>query len=220
MSSTYDIDRIVREVVRRLQKQNGHPAVVGAGTEQRRTVPGDVLRLTNRVVAMAQVADRLNGVRQLVVPRRAVVTPAVRDELRARQVVLVRDDGQTAPVGTDGERHGLVVASDESSYVWSGLSCEFEVHRVAASDLETQLEQMEVSMNSMHENPTIGLFVSRHPYVVACTANRRPAFRAAAVADAAEAAEARDTLDANLFVVRPLPRYRVNEILQTARQWR
>ena len=41
---------------------------------------------------MAEVAGRLEGVRRLVVPRGAVVTPAVRDELLCRQIALVYDD--------------------------------------------------------------------------------------------------------------------------------
>ena len=223
MSSTIDIDRIVREVVRRLQKQNEHAAVVGAGTEQRQTVSGGVLRLTNDVVTLAQVAERLSGVQQLVVTQHAVVTPAVRDELRAKQVVLVRDDARSAHTEIDRQklRHALVVASDEPSYRGNDISWTgWEIQRVAAGDLASQLQQLEIGLEANSEQRTFGLFVTRRPYVVACTANRRPAFRAAVVGQAAETTEARETLDANLFVVRPLPPFRVNEILQAAQRSR
>ena len=52
--------------------------------------PDSELTVAARVVTMAELSGRLDGLRRLVVLPDAVVTPAVRDELRRRGVALVR----------------------------------------------------------------------------------------------------------------------------------
>jgi hypothetical protein len=74
------LEWIVQEVIRRLRAADGHAAPPPAGE----------LRLSDRVVTLAALQDRLASVRRVVVPARAVVTPAVRDELKQRQIELVR----------------------------------------------------------------------------------------------------------------------------------
>ena len=76
------IDRIVREVVRRL-------------LERGMSVAGDVapqcdqeLRLEQRLITLATLNGRLDGVKRVIVPKNAVITPAVRDELKDRSVLL------------------------------------------------------------------------------------------------------------------------------------
>ena len=73
------LEWIVQEVIRRLRNSDGaNPPAAGE------------LRLSDRVVTLAALKDRLSSVRRVVVPAKAVVTPAVRDELKARQIELVR----------------------------------------------------------------------------------------------------------------------------------
>ena len=86
--SQHDVEWIVREVVRRLLERGVEVPANGHASAQ--TADGGVLTLPDRVVSLATIADRLAGVRQVVVSAKAVVTPAVRDELRARQIELIR----------------------------------------------------------------------------------------------------------------------------------
>jgi len=72
------LEWIVQEVIRRLRAADSNPPAAGE------------LRLTDRVVTLAALKDRLASVRRVVVPAKTVVTPAVRDELKARQIELVR----------------------------------------------------------------------------------------------------------------------------------
>jgi hypothetical protein len=72
------LEWIVQEVIRRLRLLDGSPPMAG-----------DV-RLTDRVITMALLQDRLASVRRVIVPTRAVVTPAVRDELKQRDIELIR----------------------------------------------------------------------------------------------------------------------------------
>jgi len=72
------LEWIVQEVIRRLRAADGNPPAAGD------------LRLTDHVVTLTALKDRLTSVRRVVVPAKAVVTPAVRDELKSRQIELVR----------------------------------------------------------------------------------------------------------------------------------
>jgi hypothetical protein len=74
-------ERIVAEVIRRLKGESPAPA---AGTSGRKLV------LTERVVTLRSVEGKLAGVSQIAVSSKAVVTPAVKDELKHRQIALVR----------------------------------------------------------------------------------------------------------------------------------
>ena len=79
-----DVERIVVEVIRRLRAMDSPAAPA---------VPAPVghdLVLTERVITMRTVDGRLAGVQRLLVPPNAVVTPAVKDELKQRKIELVR----------------------------------------------------------------------------------------------------------------------------------
>ena len=75
-----DVQRIVLEVIRRLGLVGLPPATVT-----------NELTVSERVVTMRSIEGQLAGVNRLVVPDRAVVTPAVKDELRQRNIELVRE---------------------------------------------------------------------------------------------------------------------------------
>ena len=76
-----EFERIVQEVIRRLQAlANADSAVAGSSSR---------LVLTDRLVTLAKLDGKLSGVSTLVVPAKAIVTPAVKDELRDRNIDLV-----------------------------------------------------------------------------------------------------------------------------------
>jgi hypothetical protein len=79
--SEEQVEWIVREVLRRLGATRPGPQHHAAGSD---------LHLTERVITMRSIEGRLHGVNQLVVPHRAVVTPAVKDELKQRKIQLIR----------------------------------------------------------------------------------------------------------------------------------
>jgi hypothetical protein len=77
-------ERVVQEVIRRLIAQ-------GMTVQRPEAVVTDLM-LDQKVVTLNQLEGRLNGIRRLVVKRRAIVTPAVKDELRTRGIELQRTD--------------------------------------------------------------------------------------------------------------------------------
>ena len=80
--SQEQVEWIVVEVLRRLGV---------ARPEQHATPGGNDLHVADRVVTMRLIDGRLAGVSRLVVASRAVVTPAVKDELKQRKIELVRE---------------------------------------------------------------------------------------------------------------------------------
>jgi hypothetical protein len=86
--SEEQIEWIVVEVIRRL-------GLLGATAEAKGAPQSNVesnmeLCLSERVVTLRTIEGRLAGAKRLVVVPRTVVTPAVKDELKARKIELVR----------------------------------------------------------------------------------------------------------------------------------
>ena len=84
------VERIVVEVIRRL-------GLLGASHQttvtERSTTTKDLV-IPGKVITLALLDRRLAGANRLVVEQRAVITPAVIDELKQRKIELVR---QTKP---------------------------------------------------------------------------------------------------------------------------
>jgi hypothetical protein len=75
---------IVVEVIRRLGLMDTNP------TRQRGIEKGSDLQLTEKVITTRTIEGQLTGIKRLIVEPRAVVTPAVRDDLKHRNIELVR----------------------------------------------------------------------------------------------------------------------------------
>jgi hypothetical protein len=77
MSDT-DVEYIIREVIRRLLAMGNEPSRDDGGT----------VKLSERLVTMATLDGRLGNMKRLIVAKKAVVTPLVKDELRKRKIEL------------------------------------------------------------------------------------------------------------------------------------
>lgn len=81
--SEEQVEWIVAEVIRRLSPLGAFAEANGAAQSKVE------LCVSERVVTLRTIEGRLAGARRLVVVPRAIVTPAVKDELRARNIELV-----------------------------------------------------------------------------------------------------------------------------------
>ena len=84
------LEWIVREVIRRLQGTHRGGGSDSSLEPAARPRGATDIRIEDTVVTTVQLEGRLQGVRRLHVAAAAVVTPAVRDLLRDRNVELVR----------------------------------------------------------------------------------------------------------------------------------
>ncbi len=76
--SDIDVEYIIREVIRRL---------TAMANDTSRT-DGDTVKLTERLVTMATLDGRLANMKRLIVGKKAIVTPLVKDELKKRKISL------------------------------------------------------------------------------------------------------------------------------------
>ncbi len=86
--------QVVAEVVRRLAMTNDDQAASAEASNATGRSPGELV-LAEPVVTWRQLDGRLDGVRQVVIGERTVVTPAVRDELARRNISLLRRPGRS-----------------------------------------------------------------------------------------------------------------------------
>jgi hypothetical protein len=77
-----DIDRIVAEVVRRLRAIMATSSTPVAAVRE----TASSLNLTDKVITLQTLRGKLDGITTVIVSERAIVTPAVKDELRDRKI--------------------------------------------------------------------------------------------------------------------------------------
>ena len=207
---TLDIERVVRQVLAELRPMpNGDAAAskqANTCTMRSNNEPDGSreLVLTGRVVTLTETEGRLDGVCRLVVPARAVVTPAVRDELGQRDILLTfaSASGEKAAAGNDIK---LVVVTVGTSFDPESLSdlLESEGVEVTARQCDCLIEATDEFSRGLGESNTLGMLVTKHTAAGLCLANRHPGVRAVLGLDAATAASDVASVGANLLVVDP-----------------
>ena len=80
------VEYIVREVIRRLTADGRN----FAATTSTEAIVKRELTVSDRLVTLATLQGKLDGIKHVIVPRRSVVTPSVRDELNQRMIELKR----------------------------------------------------------------------------------------------------------------------------------
>jgi hypothetical protein len=207
-----DLEAIVREVLRRLAQLDGD-RTGSNGAEAPRQAPAaaviqptasvtDQLQLQERTITLGLVAGRMQGVKQVLVPAGAVVTPSVRDELRKRQIALRFTAEQAAdlPVAT-----GLVlgVAGGPHATRSALAAVQAEAGSAQRIDRDCVLEVVRQVSQAVAGQPRIGLVLTDRPAVALCLANRQASIRAAWGMSVASVREAAKLIGANLLVVNP-----------------
>jgi hypothetical protein len=85
-----ELDQIIAEVVRRLTAAAAGDGLAREQPSRRASEQAGVLAIDDRVVTLNSVDGRLDGLRRLIVRRKAIITPALRDELSKRGIELDR----------------------------------------------------------------------------------------------------------------------------------
>jgi len=171
------------------------------------------LVLSGKVITLEQIADRLGAIRRLVVSPRAVITPAVRDELLMRGIQVVRRSEGDAQVAAaklafwvTGERFDAasLVAALEAEGV--SVQCHRSECLIAATD---------AAAGAITAERTPAGILTRQPAVAVCLANRHPGVRAVWIPDPLRAETHIETTGANLLVLDPqeLPMYQMKQLL-------
>ncbi len=171
-------------------------AGVAAGAAERDLV------IDRRVVTLTDLPERLDGVRRVVVPPGAVVTPSVRDVLQRRHLPLVfgtpsipaTRGGLRVIVVTHGPKHdpaplAQALAGEGFAVDWRRADC-----LIAATD---QLA------GELRAGGVLGVLLTRHAAAAVCLANRLAGVRAVRASTADEAVADAEAVGANLLVIDP-----------------
>jgi hypothetical protein len=151
---------------------------------------------------MSELEGRIEGIKRVVVPPQAVVTPSVRDELKRKRITLVYD--QPVPVPGAG-RARLVMLVLGSQYDPIPL-----VRAMGAEGIEVETRRTECLVDATDQlagevvKPnTLGVAVTTYPAMAICLANRHPGVRAVWGVDPVTANAHAASVGANVLVVDP-----------------
>jgi hypothetical protein len=150
---------------------------------------------------MAEVA-RLDGVRRLVVPRGAIVTPAVQDELRGRDIGVAESD-QAA--GEPAVAIRIVVGPLSADFSPAALTAAMarEGFHAQCSTVACLIAAVEKLAADVSHGDTLGVLLTSHVAAAICLANRLPGVRAISDGGGTAIYEAAAAVGANLLVADP-----------------
>jgi len=208
-----DINRIVREVLSELNASPG----TDSGVAQRPETDGSSalpaspetppandgsLVISSQVVTMAELDGRLGGVRRLVVPPQAVITPAVRDELLRRNVQLAYAS-PVADAAPGRTRLAMITAGkffDPTALIRALQGEGIEVEACTSDCLIAAVDELAGELTG---GDALGLLLTLHPAIALCLANRLAGIRAISASEAGTVATTAASVGANLLVVDP-----------------
>lgn len=185
-----------------VENSDGPAARATAGSPSSAENTAGQLVITQSPVTLAALAGRLDGVRQVLVPPGAVVTPAVYDDLYRRNVTLAFAAAEKASnVGT--LRLTLVTAGkrfDPAALVTALRGAAIEIE---SSTTDCLMEASDRLAAAVAQENTLGALITRHTAAAVCLANRLSGVRAICVADPGKLSVAADAVGANVLVLDP-----------------
>jgi len=193
-----DVDEIVRQVIARLKAEGGAAAPTATAGE---------LQITDRVVTVANVRDRLAGIRQVVVRRGAVITPAAKDLLKEKNIAIAWQAGTTNnPARVGGQ--SLVVGVAETKYCPAKLCGQLRKSGVAVEQLaRTGWVQVTTELcDHVAKSGKAGVLFTTVTAPAVCLANRVRGVRAVTAETRAGIETSIRAAGANLLVVNPTGR--------------
>ncbi|GAA4439256.1 hypothetical protein [Bremerella cremea] len=188
MQSTYssqDIDRIVRLVVQRLLAERSTSSASPVQSQ-----PSSELRLDMKLVTTESLKGKLNeSITALCVPAKAVVTPAVKDELKQRGVQLRRLDANNC--GPTPSTPVVNAAKQTVSAAWQ------------PNEQVGSLNKAVERASSLAKSEQMVVLLSEQPEVASAAANRQPGVRAMVACSSHDWQASAKSLGANLVVCHP-----------------
>jgi hypothetical protein len=196
------IEWIVREVVRRLEAAST-PGSTSDSKPAASENNSSELRLSVPVISVARLEGKLSGVKQVVVSKTAVVTPAAKDLLRDQKIALVR--GEVTKPGNTWKLSlvaGLAETTFEPASLWREIKAENiqieELARTGVASVTTEL------CEQVTRGGRLGILLTTNVAAAVCLANRTSGVRAAEARCATSTRDAVRGVGVNLLVVNPV----------------
>jgi ribose 5-phosphate isomerase RpiB len=203
--SAAEIERLVREALSRLSAAAPAEPVssIAPGAKPAAATIADALEVAAQVVTLAEVDGRLGDKRRLIVAPKAVVTPAVRDVLRQRNIVLERRvlGAKTSAAATKGAITVAVAARAEAGRLVERLRRDgYAVQQLAQAGLAAAVREL---ADEVVRGGSRGLLLADEAEAALIALNRRNGVRAVGGDDAAVVGRTAAAVNANTLVVRP-----------------
>jgi len=197
-----EIDGIVRSVLKTLS---------GAGDEKTSSVSRETLSLDEPVISLGSIEGRLDGVRLVSVSAKAVVTPAVRDELRRRGIAWVRRERATSSREKENKADAAAartlfvavqgdVAAGGEAVIAAGVAGRAKIQRMRT---DCVIEAVDALVENLRGGETLGLLVTEYIDAALCVANREPSLRAVAGDGFERLSHAVRSVGANVVIIGP-----------------
>ncbi|MBN2580510.1 MAG: hypothetical protein JXB10_16110 [Pirellulales bacterium] len=181
------IERVVREVLAEMQRAPASRAVLVPGPkpetpsacQAKPSAPDQdgVLVLSAQLITLAEVFDRLPGKRRVVVRPGTVVTPAVRDALRQRNVAL-EFATQAIPHNDAAMRLLLIAVGTRFDVQSLAAGLDGKGPKVECHLRDCLLEAVDLLAAELAGHDALGVLLTPHTAAALCLANRRSGVRA------------------------------------------
>ena len=199
-----DIDLLVQNILADLSFK---PAAV----EEPIVVDEKELIVESRVLSLAELTDRLDTVRKIVVSPKTVVTPSVKDVLRKRNIEIVAKTKDSVAKNNPSLWLGVHPPIVLSAKLSERIKKEFGLTAQAFGSLLELIDEAERRIESAK-----GVALSNRSATIIHTANRREKIRAVLGYEPRQTQMDATELDANLLVVDPgrVGEFRVVELIK------
>jgi hypothetical protein len=198
-----DIERVVREVLAELNRaQASAPAPKEPPPAQASKPTNGELVLSMRLVTMDEIQDKLAGIRRLVVAPQAVVTPAVRDVLRQRDITLSRGLPEKN-ASTAALRLVVVAARSKFDPQLLAGSLQAEGIEIDCRKIDCILAATDQLAAELAKGDALGMLLTPHTAAALCLANRLARVRAVLGAGSGNLQADLRAVGANLLVADP-----------------
>jgi hypothetical protein len=160
------------------------------------------LALSARLVTLEEIDGRLAGIRRVVVSPQAVITPAVRDALRQRNIALSRlPTAPDAPAAT--LRLFIVAARTKFDPKLLGGALHNESIEIHTHSTNCLLDATDRLAGELAQPNTLGLLLTPHTAAALCLANRQSGVRAVLGSNSNSVVRDLGSVGANLLIVDP-----------------
>jgi hypothetical protein len=222
-----DIERVVREVIAELQhapmmevskpvlpsSEPSSSSSSGTSTIVTMSQPGakmptsspsgnGQLVLSARLVTMADIDSRLKGIRQVVVNPQAVVTPAVCDALRLRNITLSRAL-PAKNISVSSLKLIVVAARTKMDPKSLANTLKNEGVNVECRSTDCILDATDRLTVALAKGDTLGLLLTPHTAAAMCLANRLSVVRAVLGGNTSNIEADLNAVGANLLIIDP-----------------
>ncbi len=158
--------------------------------------------MDTRLISLAVVAGRLAGVRRVLIPAGAVVTPSVRDVLRKERVALEVLPAREA--NCDGDDPLVLARWTRTARAAQAAEALVQAAGVPALAFESLTAATQTILRSLTGPSRRAVLLTDEPLLAVCLVNRAPVARAARVQDVVQLQEAINAISLNCLVIDPL----------------